>query len=424
MTKILYPLTWLIVTFLIVVMPLPSLQASTTLDRIRGRILIQVEQHGEAWYVYPVNDRRYFLGRPNDAFSVMRQLGLGISENDFAKLNNSSKKYLSGRILIRVQKSGQAYYVNPTDLSLHFLGRPNDAFSVMRQLGLGISDKEINKLALGFLSQPKNTTTSSTLSSLQNPSALMGQMEKNIHTLINAERTKNKLNPLSWNDKLAAVAREHSQDQADENQYLISTIRLCNYSFIHHEGQKFGIYQGERLNQRGVYNFSSSGENIALIPQVKSQTYNSTYVEDQDCQGELTKANDAYTQKIKQASGTIEKINVLKSEIKKRSELLEDSPIISILDTTYYSTGEINQRTVTGWMNSPGHRRNILNSEYDEAGIGVTQVKEYFIITQVFIKRIDCGYKNGACCVESQGYYCYEPNSCNDNNLCTPVSSN
>ena len=36
-----------------------------------GRILLQVEENGEAWYVYPENRLRYYLGRPDDASALM-----------------------------------------------------------------------------------------------------------------------------------------------------------------------------------------------------------------------------------------------------------------------------------------------------------------------------------------------------------------
>ncbi|MFH1766562.1 MAG: hypothetical protein ABH826_00495, partial [Patescibacteria group bacterium] len=44
---------------------------------LSGRILLQVEENGEAWYVNPIDERRYFMGRPADAFQLMRNLGLG-----------------------------------------------------------------------------------------------------------------------------------------------------------------------------------------------------------------------------------------------------------------------------------------------------------------------------------------------------------
>jgi hypothetical protein len=51
-----------------------------------GRILLQVEKNGEAWYVYPPEKRRYYLGRPADAFQIMRELGLGISDRDLDQI--------------------------------------------------------------------------------------------------------------------------------------------------------------------------------------------------------------------------------------------------------------------------------------------------------------------------------------------------
>lgn len=118
--------------------------AATLATTLKGRILLQVEQNGEAWYVNPVNSLRYYLGRPADAFSVMRELGLGISNSDFDSFNGYAPSRLSGRILLKVADSGKAYYVNPNDLKMYYLGRPADAFSIMRELGLGITDKNLN----------------------------------------------------------------------------------------------------------------------------------------------------------------------------------------------------------------------------------------------------------------------------------------
>ena len=43
-------------------------------DAQKGKILLQVEQNGEAWYVNPDDGKRYFLGRPADALSVLANL--------------------------------------------------------------------------------------------------------------------------------------------------------------------------------------------------------------------------------------------------------------------------------------------------------------------------------------------------------------
>lgn len=116
--------------------------------RLSGRILIQVEDLGRAWYVYPKDTRRYYLGCPNDAFRVMRELSLGISNIDFSRLNKNRLRNLAGLILLKVEDSGKAYYINPITLEMHYLGRPEDAFSLMRSIGLGISNANLRRINL------------------------------------------------------------------------------------------------------------------------------------------------------------------------------------------------------------------------------------------------------------------------------------
>mgnify|MGYP001609469435 CR=1 FL=1 len=54
--------------------------------RQKGKILLQVESRGQAWYVNPADGRRNFLSRPADAFNVMRRLGVGVANSDYAAL--------------------------------------------------------------------------------------------------------------------------------------------------------------------------------------------------------------------------------------------------------------------------------------------------------------------------------------------------
>ena len=43
---------------------------------------------------------------------------------------------------------------------------------------------------------------------------------------------------------------------------------------------------------------------------------------------------------------------------------------------------------VKGWMNSPGHRKNILRSEYRETGIGVWKKGNTYYFTQLFMRSV------------------------------------
>lgn len=121
-------------------------QAESLSTRLSGRIVLQVESKGEAWYIDPVTDTRIFLGRPADAFRLMRERGLGISNENFYDFQHTAPARLSGRILLQVELNGEAWYVNPEDLKLYPLGRPTDAFRMMRELGLGIKDVDLVKI--------------------------------------------------------------------------------------------------------------------------------------------------------------------------------------------------------------------------------------------------------------------------------------
>jgi len=115
-------------------------------NRLKGKILLQVEEEGSGWYINPDNEKRYYLGLPSDAFKVMRDLGLGVSNSNFDSWGEYAPKNLAGKILLKVEDKGQAYYVNPDDLKMYSLGLPSDAFQVMRELGLGISNNDIRKI--------------------------------------------------------------------------------------------------------------------------------------------------------------------------------------------------------------------------------------------------------------------------------------
>lgn len=153
----------------------PLLSASAASDlasRFKGRILLQVQSHGEAWYIES-NGTRVYLGRPADAFRVMRIFGLGITDANLERIatkgnpdiNTPFARRFAGRILLQVQSHGEAWYINPVDLKRYYLGRPYDAFNLMRQLGVGITDVNLELIPIDprySSSTGSNSTTTST----------------------------------------------------------------------------------------------------------------------------------------------------------------------------------------------------------------------------------------------------------------------
>jgi len=139
-------------------------------DIVKGKILLDVEQTGEAWYVYPDSMERYYLGLPSDAYEIMRELSLGITDEDLVTIpiagtgeigDLALKQRLSGKILLQVEQRGEAWYVFPDTLERYYLGRPSDAFALMTKLGLGITSLNLAHIPIASESlEPSLNTVS------------------------------------------------------------------------------------------------------------------------------------------------------------------------------------------------------------------------------------------------------------------------
>jgi uncharacterized protein YkwD len=150
-------------------------------------------------------------------------------------------------------------------------------------------------------------------------------LAQRVHVLVNAERKKARLPALTWNNALAAIALDHSRDMAGRNYF----------SHPDPEGHDFDW----RYRQAGfdcrvpVGNFIHAGaENLAL-----SRLYNSY-------------------QRVK-----------------------------GVTTYDWNTPADIARKAVDGWMQSPGHRANILTAHWRRQGIGVVIAPENrILITQNF----------------------------------------
>jgi hypothetical protein len=116
-------------------------------ERLKGRILLQVENHGEAWYVNPKNNKKYYMASGNEAYNIMRYLGVGITNKDLEKIKadkNFAKKN-SGKIFLQVEANGEAYYIDVGG-NAHYLKDGSEAYNIMRELGLGITNNDLRKI--------------------------------------------------------------------------------------------------------------------------------------------------------------------------------------------------------------------------------------------------------------------------------------
>lgn len=61
-------------------------QSKTLVDKLRGRIVLQTEGLGQAWYINPSDGKRYYLADGEAAYQIMRQLSLGINNDLINKI--------------------------------------------------------------------------------------------------------------------------------------------------------------------------------------------------------------------------------------------------------------------------------------------------------------------------------------------------
>ncbi|HOZ53258.1 MAG TPA: hypothetical protein PK142_01110, partial [bacterium] len=119
-------------------------------NRLKGFILLQNENYGELWYVNPVDNLKYYMGNSLATFNIMRGFGLGVSNKNFELFEkNGVPDKLLGRIILKVESHGEAYYVNPITKEMHYLSRPHEAFEIFRRLALGINNVNIRKIEVG-----------------------------------------------------------------------------------------------------------------------------------------------------------------------------------------------------------------------------------------------------------------------------------
>lgn len=126
--------------------------ASGVKSKLLGKIILQVENHGEAWYVNPATGKRYYMANGDEAFKIMRSFGIGIKSVDLGiiKANKNYAKKYSGKIYLQVESRGEAYYVD-FDGNVHYLKNGAVAYDIMKNLGLGIKNSDLNKIPEGKL---------------------------------------------------------------------------------------------------------------------------------------------------------------------------------------------------------------------------------------------------------------------------------
>lgn len=158
-------------------------------------------------------------------------------------------------------------------------------------------------------------------------------LEQGIFDAVNRVRVRHGLRPLAPDQGLARAARAHSADMGARGFFSHDTPR----SFMRK------VSFGDRLRTQGVQ-IPSLAENIAMLPLVRSRRVTTQY--------------DEQGHRVRQ------------------------------VEENRSSYSELAKWAVQQWMDSPGHRKNILNPHLTRMGmgaaLGVRKGEEYVYLTQDF----------------------------------------
>jgi len=194
------------------------------------------------------------------------------------------------------------------------------------------------------------------------PELDISKIELLVHEKINIQRTQQGLSSLELDQQISDIARMHSQDMAKNNYFSHTSL------------------SGEEPWDRGdPYGYKTCGTTEALALQKKYDELSIQYEK-----YPRTVSNQAQYQ---QAMSLYNQLNTISSQLESLGNsgqlfggLAENISQNWIYESILYVNGipnykwnneeKLAEQTVNGWMNSPGHRKNILSGFHSE-GIGV-----------------------------------------------------
>ncbi len=245
--------------------------------------------------------------------------------------------------------------------------------AVIEKMNTASTTSDLSKSAV-------TTTGTSTQFQLQvKPNYDLNVLAVRTQEMINRKREESSLATLLWDDSLARVAYEHSGDQAKDNIEITSPALICHYPMIRHEGFISGFSLKERLESRNVV-YRSAGENIAILPVGKRFIYE--YPAD-DPVTTCAKIED-FKSGVDSKDEATRKYNAILASAR---EAVKNLGLVKWVNREWATPEEIAQKVVEGWLNSPGHRKNIMNPAFNFGGMGIVAVNDYLIFTHNFVGR-------------------------------------
>ncbi|PIU10372.1 hypothetical protein COT27_03515 [Candidatus Kuenenbacteria bacterium CG08_land_8_20_14_0_20_37_23] len=129
----------------------PAANIDTKLSsRLKGKLLLQVEDRGRIWYVNPDDSQKFEVTFAN-ALPLFQKFALGITNKDLSGIPQNNEAWtssignrLKGKLLLQVEDKGRIWYVD-------FNGKKWEVtwanlMGLFQKLALGITNADLNKI--------------------------------------------------------------------------------------------------------------------------------------------------------------------------------------------------------------------------------------------------------------------------------------
>lgn len=123
-------------------------------EKLKGKIILQIESDGIVWYVSPIDLKRYYLGKPKDAIITIKKLSKEMPLEEIVDYIYFEKKFpeeLAGRFLTNTDKKNEYYYIHPESRLAIPIKSQKEMFRFLKDFSFGITNENIRKITVGEL---------------------------------------------------------------------------------------------------------------------------------------------------------------------------------------------------------------------------------------------------------------------------------
>ncbi|MBU1203149.1 PDZ domain-containing protein [Patescibacteria group bacterium] len=102
------------------------------------------------WYIEPTSQERYLIKDGVSVSKLLKKIGEATHNIELDKISSDYNKAYDnrGEILIQVDEKGEAWYINPIDLKKYYLQNGKDGFATIQKLALDISTVKLNAIPI------------------------------------------------------------------------------------------------------------------------------------------------------------------------------------------------------------------------------------------------------------------------------------